>query len=451
MSSLIVIGGGSGGVRAARIAATHGARVVLIEEHKVGGTCVHAGCVPKKLLVYAAQHARALRHAEHYGFAPVSPPPHSWRSLLATVTAETARLGTIYERNLEVAGVTIKRGTAQLIDARSVQLGSEVLRAEHIVIATGARPLIPDIPGKKLGQTSDDVFRMPELPRRVVIVGGGYIALELACLMAPLGAHVTVVQRGPRVLTEHDDDLSKHMAVELPAQGIELVLNAQAIAVEPAVADGAKRVVLDTGAMLECDAVFFATGRVPRSDGLGLERAGVELDEEGAIRTDRYGATNVPGIHAIGDVTRRLQLTPVAIAEGHALADTLFGGMRRSVHDQLVPTAVFCDPEVATVGETERAARARGVVVDIYRANFRPLEHAIDKSPARALVKLVVDRASQRLLGCHIAAPNAAEVIQGFAAAMTAGVTKPQLDETIGLHPTIGEELLTLRRAIPDV
>lgn len=448
MNDLIVIGGGSGGVRAARIAATHGARVLLIEKDKVGGTCVHAGCVPKKLLVYAAMHARALRHAERYGFAAAPMPAHSWSSLLATVNAETARLGAIYERNLNVAGVEIRRGTARLIDAHTVELGQEQLRAEHIVIATGATPFVPDVPGKELALTSDDVFKLPELPERIVIVGGGYIALELACMMAPLGARVTIVQRAQRVLTGFDEDLGKHIAAELATQGIELILEAQAVAVERM--GEAKRVLLASGQALACDHALFATGRTPRSSGLGLERLGVALDDDGAICIDRYGASSVPGIYAIGDVTARLQLTPVAIAEGHALADTLFGDAPRSAHDMLVPTAVFCEPEVAAVGETERAARARGALIDIYRSNFRPLEHAIDGSPSRSLVKLVVDRATQRVLGCHLATPNAAEIIQGFALAMTAGVTKPQLDTTIGVHPTIAEELLTLRRPVPD-
>jgi len=445
---LVVIGGGSGGVRTARIAATHGARVVLIEKAKVGGTCVHAGCVPKKLLVYAAQHARALTHATRYGFPPASVAPHAWGALLAAVRAETDRLGTIYERNLKQAGVELMQGTARVAAAGAVEVGGQTLRCKHILIATGSHPFVPEIPGKQHALTSDDVFHFAERPERIVIVGGGYIALELSCMLRALGAQVTIVQRARRLMSELDEDLSEHIALELRQQGITVMLETQAVALEQL--GSGTRVSLDTGGALECDAALFATGRIPHSAQLGLQSAGVQLGDRGKILVDAYSATNVPGIYAVGDVTGRLQLTPVAIAEGHALADTLFGGTRRSAHDFLVPTAVFTEPELAMVGETERAARARGATLDIYRSNFRPLEHAIDGSPSRSLMKLVVDRPTQRVLGCHIAAPHASEVVQGIAAAMTAGVTKPQLDATIGIHPTIAEELLTMRRPVAD-
>jgi len=443
---LIVIGGGSGGVRTARIAATHGARVALIERQRIGGTCVHAGCIPKKLLVYAAQQARALRHAERYGFAEAELPALSWSRLLSAVHAETARLGELYERNLRAAGVELLRGSARLAGPGAVELEGAVLHAQHIVLATGSHAFVPDIPGREHVLTSDDVFHLERLPERVVIAGGGYIALELASVLAGLGTRVSIVQRGPCLLTGFDRDLSEHAAAELALQGMDVLLDSRAVAVE----ERGQRVRLADGRVLDCDATVFATGRVPNVEDLGLERAGVAVGERGGIEVDAYQATNVPGIYAVGDVTDRLQLTPVAIAEGHALADGLFGGERRSVHARFVPTAVFCEPELAMVGETERAARARGVAVDIYRNNFRPLEHALDATGSRALVKLVVDRSTQRLLGCHIAAPHASEIVQGFAAAMTAGVTKPQLDATIGLHPTVAEELLTLRRPIPD-
>jgi glutathione reductase (NADPH) len=445
---LVVIGGGSGGVRTARIAATHGARVVLIEKAKVGGTCVHAGCVPKKLLVYAAQHARALRHATRYGFPPASAAPHAWAALLRAVRAETDRLGTIYERNLKQAGVELMHGTARVAGAGAVEVDGRTLRCKHILIATGSHPFVPEIPGKQHALTSDDVFVFPERPSQIVIVGGGYIALELSCMLRGLGAEVTIVQRGPRLMSELDEDLSEHIALELRQQGITVMLETQAVGLDDL--GSGRRVLLDTGGVLECDAALFATGRMPNSAQLGLESAGVLLGDRGKILVDAYSATNVPGIHAVGDVTGRLQLTPVAIAEGHALADTLFGGTRRSAHEYLVPTAVFTEPELAMVGETERAARARGATLDIYRSNFRPLEHALDGSPSRSLMKLVVDRPTQRVLGCHLAAPHASEVVQGIAAAMTAGVTKQQLDATIGIHPTIGEELLTMRRPVAD-
>jgi glutathione reductase (NADPH) len=433
-------------VRAARIAATHGARVVLIEKAQVGGTCVHAGCVPKKLLVYAAQHARAIERAQRYGFSVEQSAPHAWSKLLAAVRAETDRLGGIYERNLRQAGVELRQGVARVSSAGAVELGGETLRCKHILVATGSCAFVPDVPGKQHALTSDDVFRMPALPARIVIAGGGYIALELSCMLAGLGVRVTIAQRSARLMAELDEDLSAHILGELREAGIEVLLEAEVLALDAAGAG--KRVQLSSGVILDCDAALFATGRLPNTAGLGLEQAGVALGERGKVLVDAYSATNVPGIHAVGDVTGRLQLTPVAIAEGHALADTLFGNHRRSAHELIVPTAVFTEPELAMVGETERAARARGGALDIYRSNFRPLEHAIDGSRSRALVKLVVDRATQRILGCHVAAPHASEIVQGVAAAMTAGVTKPQLDGTIGIHPTIGEELLTLRRPI---
>jgi glutathione reductase (NADPH) len=305
---------------------------------------------------------------------------------------------------------------------------------------------VPDIPGKQHALTSDDVFHLPALPACIVIAGGGYIALELSCMLAALGVRVTIAQRSARLMAELDEDLSEHILGELRAAGIDVRLQTEVLALDSQ--EAGKRVQLSDGVVLDCDAVLFATGRHPNTLDLGLEQAGVALGDRGKVLVDAFSATNVPGIHAVGDVTGRMQLTPVAIAEAHALADTLFGGDRRSAHDLIVPTAVFSEPELAMVGETERAARARGGALDIYRSTFRPLEHAIDGSSSRALIKLVVDRATQRVLGCHIAAPHASEIVQGIAAAMTAGVTKAQLDSTIGIHPTIGEELLTLRRPV---
>ncbi len=454
MLDFCVIGGGSAGVRAARIAAEHGAQVVLIEAERVGGTCVHAGCVPKKLLVYAAQHARALEAAPSYGFAPDVAAGRAfpdWSKLIAAVHAETNRLGELYEQRLRDAGVRIERGCARIAGSERVELGGQELRARHIAIATGATPFVPALPGIELGLTSDDFFKLERLPERVVVVGGGYIALELSCVLAGLGVKVQLVHRGKALLTGFDHDVSAHIALELPKLGIELHLcnELRAIEREPAgVSTDERRAVLSNGAKLSCDAVVLATGRTPRTDGLGLEALGVELDPHGGVRVDEYCASSVPGLHAIGDVNGRKALTPVAIAEGHALADTLFGGQRRSVHAMLVPTAVFCEPEVASVGETEQDARARGAAIEIYRGTFRPLEHALDGRKTRSLVKLVVEEGRGRVLGCHVVSPNAGEIVQGLAAAMSAGVTKVQLDATTGIHPTIGEELLTLRRPV---
>jgi glutathione reductase (NADPH) len=445
-----VIGGGSAGVRAARIAAEHGAQVVLIEAGRVGGTCVHAGCVPKKLLVYAAQHGRAIAAAPSYGFAPDIEKGRAfpdWSKLIAAVHAETDQLGELYARRLRDAGVRIERGQARIAGPGRVLLIGEVIEARHIAIATGGAPHRPAIPGAELGLSSDDFFQLERLPQRVVVVGGGYIALELSCVLAGLGAKVQLVHRGKTLLTGFDHDVSAHLALELPKLGIELHLCNALRAIERSGAGF--RALLSNGAALESDAVVLATGRRPRTEGLGLEALGVALDANGGVRVDAYGASSVPYVHAIGDVTGRMALTPVAIAEGHALADTLFGGAPRSVHAMLVPTAVFSEPEAAMIGETEHAARARGAAIEIYRGTFRPLEHALDGVRTRALVKLVVAEGRGRVLGCHVVAPNAAEIVQGIAAAMTAGVTKAQLDATTGIHPTIGEELLTLRRPLP--
>lgn len=447
---LFVIGGGSGGVRAARIAANHGARVVLAEKNLVGGTCVHAGCVPKKLLVFAAETARALQHAPRYGFDPElarTRVPHSWSALLHAVHEETARLGDLYELRLREAGVEIERGVARMTGAHAVELNGRARSARHILIATGGKPQVPEIPGRALILTSDDVFHLPALPQRVVVVGGGYIGLELACVLAGLGANVVLVHRGVALLTGFDHDVRAHIARELPLHGIDLRLSAQVTAVAET-ANGGRSVTLADATQIDCDAVIFATGRRPQTVDLGLEAIGVALDERGAVRVDAFSQSSVGSVHAIGDVTGRVALTPVAIAEGHALADTLFGRARRSAHDMLIPTAVFTDPEIATVGQTEECAREQGAELDIYRATFRPLEHALDGSRSRALVKLVVDRATQKVIGCHVVSPNAAEIVQGLAAAMSAGVTKQQLDTTIGIHPTVAEELLTLRKPV---
>jgi glutathione reductase (NADPH) len=444
-----VIGGGSAGVRAARIASEHGAKVVLIEAGRVGGTCVHAGCIPKKLLVYAAQHAAALAAAPSYGFAPDIAAGREfpdWSKLIAAIHAETDQLGELYERRLRDAGVRIERGQARIVGPGRIRLGAEELQARHIAIATGAVPYVPPIPGVQLGITSDEFFELKRLPERVVVVGGGYIALELSGVLVGLGAKVQLVHRGKALLTGFDHDVSAHLALELPKLGIALHLCNELRAIEAGPAG--QRAVLSNGAVLDCDAVVLATGRTPRTEGLGLEALGVALDAQGGVRVDAYSASSVPGVHAIGDVTGRLALTPVAIAEGHALADTLFGGQPRSVHSMLVPTAVFSEPEVAAVGETEYGARERGAKVEIYRGTFRPLEHALGAKKTRALVKLVVEEGRGRVLGCHVVAPHAAEIVQGLAAAMSAGVTKAQLDATTGIHPTIGEELLTLRRPV---
>ena len=438
---LFVIGGGSAGVRCARIAAGHGARTGIAEERFWGGTCVNVGCVPKKLLVQAGEYGGFADDAAGFGWE-IRKGPHDWAKLIAAKDAEIGRLNGIYRRLLEGAGTQIFEARARFIDAHTVEVGESRVTAERIVIATGGHPTRPDIPGAELGIVSDDAFFLPRMPKSVAVIGSGYIAVEFAGIFAALGAKVDLVFRQPLPLRGFDSDLRQALAEALPRQGIgaHAGCSPRGLAL-----DGRGRALtLSDGETLRADLVFFATGRRPATDGLGLEAAGVARNAAGAVLVNEHLQTSQPHIFAMGDVTDRLNLTPVATAEGHALADSLFGGRPRAVSLQNVPTAVFFTPPLATVGLTEEAAAARGPV-DIYVSRFTPMRHTISRRARPSLLKLVVDQASQRVLGAHMMGEDAPEIMQGLAIALVMGASKADFDRTIGIHPTSAEEFVTMR------
>ncbi len=438
---LFVIGGGSAGVRCARIAAGHGVRVVVAEARFWGGTCVNVGCVPKKLLVMAAEYGAMPEDARGFGWS-IAPGTHDWHTLLANKDVEIARLNGIYRRLLDGAGAAVFETHAAFIDPHTLDVGGRRVTAARIVIATGGRPLAPDCPGGKHCIISDDAFFLKERPRRVALIGGGYIAIEFAGIFAGLGSEVDVIMRQELPLRGFDEDLRSGVAEAMAAQGIRLHPRAEVAAVE---ADGAaRRVRLRDGRGVAADLVFAAIGRVPNTETLGLERIGVATDGFGAVMVDGGQRTSIPHIYAIGDVTDRLNLTPVATAEGHALADALFGpGPRQWALDR-VATAVFSSPPLATVGLTEQEAALRGPA-DIYVTRFTPMRHALTGRVRRTLMKLVVDQPTQVVLGAHMLGEDAPEIIQGLSIAINCGATKADFDRTVGIHPTAAEEFVTLR------
>ncbi len=443
-----VVGGGSGGVRAARIAATHGARVALAEERYLGGTCVNAGCVPKKLLAYAAHYAQDFGDAAGFGWSAPEP-QHDWPRLIAAKDAEIGRLNGVYRRLLEGAGVEVIEQRAVLADAHTLVLGDRRVTAETILIATGGQPERDDAPGvRDFAITSDEAFHLDRLPKRVVVAGGGYIAVEFAGIFHGLGAKVTQLYRGTLFLRGFDDDIRESLAAQMSGAGIDLRFNTVITRIERA--GDCLLVHLSDGRFIEADAVMYAIGRRPNSAGLGLEAVGVTTDALGAIKVDADHRTSVANIYAVGDVTNRINLTPIATAEGHALADTLFGGRPRRVDYSHVPTAVFSSPPIATVGLTEAAARRQCTAVDIYRTTFKPMKHALSGRDSRTVMKLVVERPSQRVVGCHMLGDDAPEIVQGLAIALNCGATKADFDRTIGIHPTAAEEFVTLRTRLPD-
>lgn len=441
---LFVIGGGSGGVRAARIAAQHGARVMLAEEYRLGGTCVIRGCVPKKLLVYAARFRGEFEDAAGFGWT-LAQPSFDWPTLIANKDREIARLEAAYTATLEKAGVRIVKSRARLADAHTVELaGGERIRAATILIATGARPSFGDpIPGLEHAISSNEAFHLPRLPRRVVIQGGGYIAVEFAGIFAGLGSQVTLVYRGENILRGFDDDVRAHLRAALEKGGIRVITGAKVAAIER----GGEHLSahLTTADAITADCVMFGTGRAPNLANLGLHEAGVQIGKNGGIAVDPYSRSSVANIYAVGDVTNRINLTPVAIREGHAFADSVFGGKPVAVDHVNVPTAVFSEPEVAAVGVTEAQARERLARTDIYKAVFRPLKATLSGRDTTVLLKLVVDGHSDRVVGCHMVGEGAAEIIQLAAVAVKMGATKADFDATTGLHPTIAEELVTMR------
>ncbi|MEZ5752301.1 MAG: glutathione-disulfide reductase [Paracoccaceae bacterium] len=443
---LFVIGGGSGGVRAARIAASeHGAKVAMAEEFRMGGTCVIRGCVPKKLMVFAAGHGAAIDDAAAYGWQ-VEKGRFDWTAFRKRLDAELNRLESIYTRNAETAGVTILHQRATVTGSHTVRLadGREI-SAKHILIATGGTPFVPEpYAGIEGVMTSNEVFLMDALPASMLVLGGGFIACEMAGIMQGLGVQVTQMYRGEQILRGFDSDLQEHVAAALVQQGIALETHTDLTALERG-ADGGYMATDTQGRRRRFDAVLFATGRVPNTRGLGLESAGVAMDKAGAVTVDAYSQTNVPSIFAVGDVTNRIQLTPVAIREGHAFADTVFGGTPVSVDHSDVASAVFTRPEAGTVGLTEAEAAARGPI-EVYMASFRPMQSAFIGADTKALFKLVVCAVTRRVLGLHIVAPGAGELIQIAAVAVKMGATKDDFDRTVAVHPTMSEELVLLRK-----
>jgi len=439
---LFVIGGGSGGVRCARIAAGHGARVGVAEERFWGGTCVNVGCVPKKIMVQAAEYGAWAEDAAAFGW-DVTTKGHDWAVLAAKRDAEVQRLSGIYSRLLLGAGAQIFEGHASFVDAHTVEVAGKRITAERIVIATGGTPSKLDIPGADLAHVSDALFTLPELPKRVVVMGGGYIAVEFAGILRGLGAEVDLMYRAPLPLRGFDEDIRAALAEALTADGIRLNPDVTPQRIERA--GDELLVAMSNGFVRECDAVFMCTGRKAKTEGLNLEAAGVETRADGSILVDEAHRTNVQNIYAIGDVLDRLNLTPVATAMGHALADTLFGARPRRVSYENVPTAVFSTPPIGTVGLTEAEAAAQGPV-DVYVTRFTPMRHTISKREGRkTLMKLIVCQNSQRILGAHMLGEDAGEIMQGIGIAVVMGATKQDFDRTIGIHPTAAEEFVTLR------
>lgn len=442
---LFVIGGGSGGVRAARIASSeYGAKVAMAEEYRMGGTCVIRGCVPKKLMVFAAGHGASMDEGAAYGWQ-VEKGRFDWMAFRHRLDAELNRLESIYTRNAESAGVTIFHQRATVSGAHEVTLADgRKLAVKHILIATGGTPFVPEAFREAGAWTSNEVFLSDRLPASILVLGGGFIACEMAGIFQGLGSQVTLMYRGRQVLRGFDDDLQEHVAAALVGQGIGLEVNTDLTALEE-LDDGRFRATDTQGRTREFEAVLFATGRKPNTQGLGLETAGVTLGEGGEVIVDDYSQTNVPSIFAVGDVTNRIQLTPVAIREGHAFADTVFGGKPVKVDHTNVPSAVFTRPEAGSVGLTEAEAR-KDHAVEVYIASFRPMQTSFIGAETKALFKLVVDRDSRRVLGCHIVAPGAGELIQIAGVAVKMGATKDDFDATIAVHPTMSEELVLMKK-----
>lgn len=443
---LFVLGAGSGGVRCARFSAALGARVAVAEERYFGGTCVNVGCIPKKLFVNAAHFAEEQEIAASCGWT-LPPASFDWPTLVANKDREIARLNGIYRNLLQTSGVTVFDGRAQVTGTQRVTVAGREFFCRHILIATGGKPVLPSIPGIEHALDSNDFFSLPNLPRRALVVGGGYIALELAGILHNLGVDTSLSYRGELFLRGFDQDIRLHVCEALAAKGVRVQLQHQVVALEKQ-PDGEIAVRDAEGGITGYDAVLFATGRVPNSEGLGLENTRVQCNARGAIQVDAHFQTAEPGIHAIGDVIDRVQLTPVALAEGMALASTLFGGVSRTVDYQNIPTAVFSQPPIAAVGLTEAQARQQGFDALIFRSTFTPMKRVLMEKKEKTLMKLVVDRASDRVLGAHMAGDDAAEIMQGVAIAIRMGATKAQFDQTIGIHPTAAEEFVTLRTPV---
>ncbi|BEP39785.1 glutathione-disulfide reductase [Variovorax sp. V15] len=447
---LFVIGGGSGGVRAARMAAQTGARVALAEAAELGGTCVNVGCIPKKLYSYAAGYAESFEEAAGYGWTLSEAPQFDWARLKAQRAKEITRLNGIYASLLKNAGVTLVTGWAQLVDPHTVEVDGKRHTARHLLVATGGTPFVPDIQGREHIVTSDAMFDLEPFPKRLLVVGGGYIACEFASIFNGLGSKVTQLHRRAHLLTGFDDDVRQFLANEMGKAGVDVRLNCDVASVTRGTGGaGGLTVTLARGQQIEADTVLFATGRVPNTQGLGLEAAGVKLDERGAIAVDAHYRSSVPSIYAVGDVSTRVQLTPVALAEAMVVVDELFGKGKRRLDYEFIPTAVFTHPNIGTCGYTELDARAKFGEVTVFSSEFKSLRHTLSGRSERTFMKLVVDKATDRVVGLHMVGADAGEVVQGFAVAMRAGATKAIFDSTVGIHPTAAEEFVTMREPMP--
>ena len=441
---LFVIGGGSGGVRAARMAAQTGARVALAEEYRLGGTCVIRGCVPKKLMVFASEYGEMVSDARAYGW-DIADGAFDWGRFRGQLDAELDRLEGVYRRLLEGSEVTVHDGRARVTGPHEVRVGDTTVSAKHILVATGGRPALPEMENAELGITSNDIFKLDALPESILIVGGGYIACEFACILHGLGVAVTQFYRGAQILRGFDGEARGLVAEEMRQRGVDLHLGTNVIGMT---SEGTGvRVKATNGSERVYDKVMFATGRTPNTDGLGLDEAGVELGRRGEVVVDEYSQTRVPSIHAIGDVTDRVQLTPVAIREGMAFADTVFRGQPTPVDHALIPSAIFTQPEMGTVGLSEEDAREAGPI-EVYCTSFKPMNTAFAGRPDRVLMKLVVCAETRRVLGCHIVSPGAGEMIQLAGIAVKMGATKEDFDRTVAVHPTVSEELVTMREPV---
>ena len=444
---LFVIGAGSGGVRAARFAAGYGTRVAVAESRYLGGTCVNVGCVPKKLLVYGAHFADDFEQAQGFGWT-LGEARFDWSTLISNKNREIERLNGIYRNLLLNSGVTLLEGHARIVDDHSVELGGKRYSAKHILIATGGWPQMPEVPGHEHAIGSNEAFFLEQLPKRVLVVGGGYIAVEFASIFNGLGAKTSLLYRGDLFLRGFDKAVRLHLQDELNKRGVDLQFNSDIARIDKQ-ADGSLLATLKDGRVLEADCIFYATGRRPMLDNLGLENTHVKLDKRGFIEVDEQYQTSTPSILAIGDVIGRVQLTPVALAEGMAVARRLFKPEEyRKVDYRMIPTAVFSLPNIGTVGLSEEQAKEEGYSVQVFESRFRPMKLTLTESQERTLMKLVVDAATDRVLGCHMVGPDAGEIVQGLAVALKAGATKQLFDETIGVHPTAAEEFVTMRTPV---
>mmetsp|Transcript_54335 Transcript_54335/g.132780 ORF Transcript_54335/g.132780 Transcript_54335/m.132780 type:complete len:453 (-) Transcript_54335:1-1359(-) len=441
-----VIGAGSGGVRTARIAATHGARVAVAECAPLGGTCVNVGCVPKKLMTYGAHFSHDVENAHSFGWN-VEKPTLDWARFIENKNNEILRLNGVYERILGNAGVTIIRGKAKFVDAHTIDVDGKTFTAKYINIAVGGWPYVPDIPGKELGITSNEAFYLKERPNKVLIVGGGYIAVEFAGIFKGYGADVTQIYRSDLWLRGFDQDLRTHLKEEYTKAGIDVRFNINCTKLEKNASGGITATLTD-GTTMDCDVAFFATGRKPRTSELCCDKAGVKLEQDGSVIVNEAFETSVPHIYSIGDVINRMQLTPIALAEGHCLADTLFGGKPRKTDYTDVPTAVFSIPNIGTVGLTEEEARKQYGEVDIYRTTFRGMKHTLSKKDEKTLMKLIVHPTNRKVLGVHMCGDSAGEIIQFAGICLKCGATKEHFDQTIGVHPTSAEEFVTMRSKV---